>query len=172
MITMVVNRYTTDVNLGTLSHVTFPGETDDVIEYLESPWIHNRPFKSCVPEGVYAGVYDHSPKFSPRSGLLYFLVGGTVVRDEADMPYSPDATRWGCIAGHPADWHQQLEGCGAFGMRVERNHDGHERYSDGQRSHYVGQSRDALARVKEILGDDPIIPLLVSPWSYSTYRGS
>lgn len=152
MITMLISRYTTDVELGTLSHVTFPGEADDVLEYLEPPWIQNQPFVSCVPPGVYAGVLDHSPRFSPRSGLLYFLVGGTVVRNEEDL-LGKDAKRFACIAGHPANWHQQLQGCGAFGLNVQRDHQGNPHTPELGRSHFVGSSRNALTVVKGILAE-------------------
>lgn len=160
MIQMHISRYTTDINLGTLSKVTFPGTADDVLDYLEPPWLANVPYKSCVPEGVYAGIYSHSPKFSGRSGRLYFLIGGTVVRNEAELK-PPQATRWACIAGHPANWHQQLQGCGAFGLTCQMNHTGHPRHPEFGRSHYVGQSRKALARVKQILGGAPIIQVII-----------
>ena len=90
-------------------------DEDQRFSYLEPPWIDNRPFESCVPSGSYAGVMMNSPRFGP----VYYLIGGNVVYEEKDV--DEVQTRYLCIAGHSANWHQQLQGCGAFGMGHEEN---------------------------------------------------
>ena len=155
MITMFINRLVSDVALGTLSAVSF-SHHDDTFHYLEPPWLDNIPNRSCVPPGVYAGVWAYSRKW----GNVYHLVGGTVVLRRGDMKTSR-AARWGCIAGHPANWHQELEGCGSFGMSSRRNHQGHRMRSYGKRSHYVGASVKALGRVHDLLERTPVIQVVI-----------
>ena len=157
MKTMRISRYTTDTELGTLSHVSFPQLNNEAFHYLEPPWIENQPFISCIPPGAYAGILMPSRKF-PKDSPVYFLVGGTVVRNKADMAVGR-ATRYACIAGHSANWHQQLQGCGAFGMTSRRNHAGKPGLN--QRSHYVGSSRNALRAVKDVLQEAPVIQVII-----------
>ena len=155
MNTLKISRFTSDLKLGTLAIATINDDEDQQFSYLEPPWIDNRPFESCVPSGSYAGVMMNSPRFGP----VYYLIGGNVVYEEKDV--DEVQTRYLCIAGHSANWHQQLQGCGAFGMGHEENHAGHERYSGGQRSHYVRSSKNALKAAHAALGSAPVIQVII-----------
>lgn len=156
MKTLLISRYTTDTALGTLSKASFPNDPGaPVLDYLEPPWFQNQPFKSCVPPGVYAGLFLRSPKY----GMVYYLVGGTVVYEESDM-IGEDARRYLCIAGHGANWHQQLQGCGAFGKNPRRDHPG-ANANGNQRSHYVQSSRDTLKIAHAVLDEDPVIQVVI-----------
>jgi hypothetical protein len=143
------------IELGTLGVMSFPHYSQAIFHYLELPWLHNRPNVSCVPSGVYAGVRDYSPKFKRE---VYYLVGGSVVRDEEGLALSPEATRFLCIAGHPGNWCQDLQGCGAPGLTFIENHPGG---SNGQRSHFVGSSVAALREIDDILEADPVIQVVI-----------
>ena len=77
---------------------------------LERPWLDNKPFESCVPEGEYKLQY-HSYK-----GRLdtYALIGETVSHFPSDKERS-------LILIHPANKVTELHGCIAPGL--EKNSD-------------------------------------------------
>jgi len=153
---LLIERFTTHRDLGTLSMASFPSipSTNAKFPYLEPPWANNEPYKSCVPPGVYTGIWDNSPKY----GDVYFLLGGTVVQNSYDLSHG--ATRFACIAGHGANWHYQLQGCGAFGMAKIENHIG--RPGSNRRSHMITSSKKALGKVHDILERDPIIQITIA----------
>lgn len=152
MKTLFIDRQVSDIALGTLSIASF-SHVPDTFHYLEPPWMDNVPNKSCVPPGIYAGVWERSQRF----GMVYHLIGNGICLRAADLLPKRGITRWGCIAGHAANLHQQLQGCGAFGLSSKRNHAGNGK----GRSHYVGRSVPALRQVHAILEQDPVIQVVI-----------
>ena len=108
---------------------------------IEQPWRDNVPYKSCFP----AGVYSLIPWSSPRHGECFAFIGGSVSLKQDDLA-PPAITRFLCLV-HVANYADDVEGCFGLGMRIGR------RDSDGAAA--VWKSRFALARLKEILGEDP-----------------
>lgn len=78
---------------------------------LERPWRNNRPFDSCIPDGVYLMEPYDSPKF----GQVYIISGGTVSK----FP-SEHHQRYG-ILFHPANKVIELQGCVAPGTKMHAN---------------------------------------------------
>jgi hypothetical protein len=76
------------------------------LHVLERPWRDNRPFDSCIPDGVYL----ITPYKSPRFGDVYIVIGGTVSQFK-----SAQHERYG-ILFHGANKVQQLAGCLAPGL--------------------------------------------------------
>jgi len=76
------------------------------LHVLERPWRDNRPFDSCIPDGVYL----MEPYQSPRFGSVYIVSGGRVSKFQ-----SPRHERYG-ILFHGANRVEQLQGCLAVGL--------------------------------------------------------
>ena len=72
---------------------------------LERPWLNNKPFESCVPEG------DYELKYHRYKGKLdtFALVGETV-------SHFPSNKQRNLILIHPANKVHELQGCIATGM--------------------------------------------------------
>lgn len=98
---------------------------------LERAWRNNRPFDSCIPEGVYLIEPYDSPKF----GSVYIVSGGTVSKFK-----SPHHARYG-ILFHPANHAHQLAGCIAPGYDLD----------DG----FLTSSRSACKLLFEELNNQP-----------------
>lgn len=73
----------------------------------ERPWLNNRPFESCIPEGE----YDLLPHRSPTFGNTLAIVGGTVSLYQSD-----EHTRY-AVLFHAANLVEELHGCIAPGKR-------------------------------------------------------
>lgn len=68
---------------------------------LELPWRGNKPYESCVPEGLYDYEVRHSVKWGRR---VIWVMG------VPDREY---------IQWHPGNYTSQIEGCGLPGMGVK-----------------------------------------------------
>ena len=74
---------------------------------LERPWLDNKPFKSCVPEGQYGLVSYVSDKFGETYALVNHDLEVSIYKDE-------DIARYAILI-HSANWVFQLQGCIAPG---------------------------------------------------------
>ena len=102
MLTLYLNRETEQTLTRGILHTPSGRE----LHVLERPWRNNKPFDSCIPDGVYLV----KPYESPRFGSVYILSGGTVSKFK-----SPKHERYG-ILFHPANYARQLAGCLACGL--------------------------------------------------------
>lgn len=79
------------------------------LSVLERPWRNNKPFDSCIPDGVYLA----EPYESPRFGSVYILSGGKVSKFKSSRH-----ERYGILI-HTANRASQLAGCLAPAMRID-----------------------------------------------------
>lgn len=107
--TLVLERYCYSERMGTFGRVL---DLPFDVFTVEQPWRGNRPFESCVPEGVYQLV----PVTSPRWGRTFALVNpaNRVFASHADI--EQDGDRWACLL-HAANRASELAGCIAPGER-------------------------------------------------------
>jgi len=73
----------------------------------ECPWLNNKKFVSCLPEGLYTVELWNSPS----KGKCYIITGRGVVKEN-------DSTnkRFSCLV-HKANWPDELRGCVAPGLK-------------------------------------------------------
>lgn len=101
---------------------------NSVLYTIERPWLGNRPFKSCIPPGLYTCTRRYSEKFG-HHWILHDVPG----RD--------------LILIHPANYSSELEGCIAPGLAYT--------YDCYRKCSMVTHSRDAMNVIeKELLGID------------------
>ena len=91
---------------GTLGRFQIPNGPE--IFTLERPWLHNKPFVSCIPPGTYPLEWDTTGR----------------VKDVPRLRGVQNRTQ---INIHAANWVRQLQGCIALGMEWEV--DGHQQPS-------------------------------------------
>ena len=104
---LVLERYCYSERMGTFGRVLdLPFDCYTV----EQPWRGNRPFESCVPEGVYRLV----PVTSPRWGRTYALVNEQNRVFAAHSDIERDGDRYACLI-HAANRASELQGCIAPG---------------------------------------------------------
>lgn len=97
--------------MGTLSTVYID---DNAFCYsIEQNWLHNQPFLSCVPDGVYELVEFESEKYG--STFAIYNPDRDVYVNKGDM--ANDTDRYACLL-HKANWAHELQGCIAFGQTV------------------------------------------------------
>ena len=108
---------------------------------IEQPWRDNRPYRSCIPAGIYSLV----PWTSPKHGECFAFMGGTVALRQEDL-YLPSITRFACLV-HVANYADQVEGCFGLGLQTGRR--------DADRAAAVWKSRMALQELRDVLGSDP-----------------
>lgn len=102
--------------------------SNTVLYTMERPWLGNKPFKSCIPPGLYSCKRRYSEKFG-HHWILQDVPG----RD--------------LILIHPGNYASELEGCIAPGLSY--TYDYHRKCS------MVTHSRDAMKVLeKELLGID------------------
>lgn len=90
-----INRtYFADATLGFFS---VDGVTDPVFATIERPWLDNKNFVSCIPEGVY--------RVKPFSS-----------HDNPNVWEICDVTKRSGVLIHSANWVDQLKGCIAPGL--------------------------------------------------------
>ena len=79
---------------------------------IECPWLDNKPFTSCIPEGVYTVQKDETTThiLDSMGGRTWYLTGDTVSRHK-----SPDAERF-AVAIHIGNTVRDVQGCLAPGM--------------------------------------------------------
>jgi len=95
MLTLLRYNYSKVAVLGHIFH-----EKRYICDTLELPWIENKPFISCIPEGKYALVYRKGDAFKVKEGYL--------LEDVKD--------RQGILI-HVANSVNQLEGCIGVGVK-------------------------------------------------------
>lgn len=104
---LVLERYAYTETMGVFGRVRgvpFPCVT------VEQSWAGNRPFESCVPEGVYRLL----PVTSPRWGRTYALVNEQNRVFAAHSDIERDGDRYACLL-HAANRASELQGCIAPG---------------------------------------------------------
>lgn len=114
---------------------------------VEQPWRGNKPFESCIPEGVYDLVPVESPRFGRTLALESRLM--RVFATQADAVQSGD--RYACLL-HAGNRAAELQGCIAPGL-VE-SVAGHE--------WAVGDSRAALAELLKYVTIQRIKTILIT----------
>lgn len=98
-----------------LPHATFGRLTVDSFSCytVECPWEDNKPFVSCLPEGVYELVNFWSVKWRNTYCLINHDMG---VYGSQSSRHHENAKRWACLF-HPANYAAQLQGCVAPGNK-------------------------------------------------------
>ena len=99
----------------------------------ECPWLDNKKFVSCIPEGSYE-VFRHSSK---KFGECFILVGDGVQIEKSEV------FRDGVLV-HSANWPDQLNGCISVGFGLCPIPIGGR---DWPRSLGVTRSRDAMKKL-------------------------
>lgn len=111
---------------------------DHLLWTVEDPWNDNKPFDSCVPDGVYDLVPHHSPKHPDTWAL---------VNPDLDIYRLPDDRPNGkgrfAILIHAGNWETDVEGCIAPGMSPALH---------GDRPMVV-RSQTAMALLRKELGE-------------------
>jgi len=118
----------------TIGRILFGGKQ---LYSIERPWLQNKPFKSCIPDGV----YDLRRYSSERFPGVWEVV---------DVPGRTH------ILFHAANWADQVEGCIAPGRKVAIRHPGQVRECA------VWDSRTACGILFEYLGriDIPTLTIM------------
>lgn len=106
---------------GTLGRIQI--ENGPLIYTLERPWLDNKPFISCIPEGDYALEWDTTGRIRNVPRLR-----GTEPRTQINI--------------HIANYPEQLQGCIAPGLRWE---------IQGQ-SPSIARSSNAMELLLEVIG--------------------
>lgn len=106
-----LERFADVPNMGTLSIVYID---DNAFCYaIEQNWEHNRPFISCVPDGVYRLRKFGSGKYGDT-----FALENSDLRVFANMRDTLNKSdRYACLL-HKANWSHELQGCIAFGQDI------------------------------------------------------
>lgn len=110
---------------------------------LEDPWNGNRPFDSCVPDGLYDLVPHHTAKHPDTWALVNPELG--VYRQPSQIPEAERGkARFACLI-HAGNYESDVEGCIAPGMGVA--------LADGRLM--VTRSQTAMALIRKTLGPGP-----------------
>ena len=97
---------------------------------IERPWLGNKPFKSCIPPGMYPMERRSSAKFGDHYHVL-------------------DVPERSLILIHPANYASELQGCIAPGLAYT--------YDCHRHVNMVTHSRDAMELLhRELDGHDEI----------------
>lgn len=123
---------------------------DTTLHSLERPWLGNKPFVSCIPEGVYR-LRKRESGVMNRSTGGEFPIGWEVTN-------VPDRT---FIMIHPANFVWELNGCISLGLGSAVMPDKHKKWQQA-----VTRSRDAIRTFMDLLEaqdewDLEIIPKLI-----------
>lgn len=94
---IVLERYALLDN-ATLGRMRFPSGLE--LYTLERPWLNNKPFVSCIPDGLYPLEWDTTGR----------------IRNVPRLRNTSPRTQ---INIHAANWAHQLHGCIAVGMAVK-----------------------------------------------------
>lgn len=134
---LVLERYcyghTLPFRLPTLGRLKVGGDT---FFTCEDPWNNNKPFDSCVPDGVYDLVPHDSPKHPDTWALVNHDLD--IYHLPADMP---GKGRFAILI-HPGNYETDVEGCIAPGKSPA--------LVDGR--HMVTNSKTAMEALRRILG--------------------
>jgi hypothetical protein len=118
---------------GSFGNLIFP--SSESFFTCEPPWLNNKPYDSCIPQGVYYLEKRHSPIVKRTSGGRYSE--GWEVLDVTGRSY---------IMIHPGNWPMDTDGCILPGMRYGISKD-----RRGQWSNSVLDSIKAFVQVMELL---------------------
>jgi len=136
---------------GVFGELEFP--TYEKFFTIERPWLNNKPFKSCIPDGVYYLEKRHSPVVGRTSGQEF--QEGWEVTDVVDRTF---------IMIHPANWKEDLAGCIGVGLdyAITRNRKNESALS-------VLRSRDAFREVMALLDEQSSWTLDIRPFIMETF---
>jgi len=109
---------------GTFGRIKLPNGTQFVT--VERPWLSNKAYESCIPDGIYTMEKRRSPVVERTSGGNYL--------EGWEITHVPGRTY---IMIHPGNWPDNFEGCIGVGMNYQ--------ILDGRNA--VAQSRSAFAQV-------------------------
>lgn len=109
---------------GTFGRLTLPN--GQRFFTVERPWLSNKPFESCIPDGIYTLEKRPSPVVQRTSGGHYV--------EGWEVTHVPGRT---FIMLHPGNWPTDFEGCIGVGTEYK--------IIDGQNG--VSQSRLAFAQM-------------------------
>jgi len=118
---------------GVFGRLIFP--TGETFYTVEKPWLNNKPFKSCIPTGVYYLEQRHSPVVRTTSAGEF--TEGWEVIDVHNREY---------IMIHPGNWPGDVEGCIAVGLDF-----GIYQNRQGKMTNTVTSSREAFRQVMELM---------------------
>lgn len=135
---------------GTFGKLKFPN--GEVFWTVERPWLGNKAYESCIPDGVYTLEKRYSPVVKSSSGGEF---------DEGYEITDVDGRTY--IMIHVGNWVGDVVGCVAVGTRY-----GIMRDREGNWSNAVASSRDAFRKVMELLdaGDNWTIDIRPFMMSY------
>lgn len=144
MNTLVLERFNYGPD-GTFGTLVLPSGL--MLYTVEKPWEGNRPFESCIPEGIYPLGLRESPVVKRTSRGKYSE--GWEVQDVPDREF---------IMLHPANWPFDVEGCigPGFGYQVIQDRMGKHRNA-------VTQSQDAFVKLMEDLSRSSYWTLEIIP---------
>ena len=123
MTSVIIERFAYSPD-GTFGRLTLP--TGRQFFTVERPWLGNKPYESCIPDGIYTLERRRSSVVERTSGGDY--VEGWEVTDVPGRTY---------IMIHPGNWPSNFEGCIGVGTEYK--------VLDGRNA--VTQSRLAFAQV-------------------------
>jgi hypothetical protein len=101
---LLLERFCDHEKMGVFGIISHDGQ--QICHSVEQPWDDNKPFHSCVPDGV----YDLVPFHSDQWGETYALSNpdlGVFIRID-DMIHSKQ--RYACLI-HLANWARDVSGC-------------------------------------------------------------
>lgn len=99
--TIVIERFAYSPD-GTFGKLIMPNGTD--FYTVECPWFGNKPYVSCIPEGVYSLGLRYSPIVHSSSGKEF--QEGWEIQDVPNRSY---------IMFHPGNWPINFKGCIGLG---------------------------------------------------------
>lgn len=115
---------------GTFGRLKMPN--GKVFFTVERPWLGNKPFESCIPDGIYMLERRRSPVVERTRGGDYL--------EGWEVTHVPGRT---FIMIHPGNWPRNFEGCIGVGTQYMVIKDPY----DGQWKSGVASSRKAFAQV-------------------------
>ena len=133
-ITLKRHSYHPAATVGSISIENKRGESDLIFHTIERPWLNNKPFKSCVPEGEYMVNPYSSEKFP---GVY-------------ELQNVPGRTK---ILIHTANYASEVQGCIGLGLGIPALEEGKKHATPLM----VLRSRNAMRRFCRIMKDESFI---------------
>jgi len=126
---------------GVFGRLTLPN--GEKLYTVERPWLGNRPFESCIPDGVYRLQKRISPVVERTSGGEFFE--GWEVTDAPERDY---------IMLHPGNWPENFEGCIGVG----------DDYTIIEGRNAITNSRDSFRKLMKQLDGVDAWDLVITPF--------
>lgn len=121
------------------------------LKTIERPWLKNKPFESCVPEGTYRVIRDSRPS----RGSTFCLIN-----ESLDVYQYPAVGKRDSILIHVGNWVKDIVGCIApgleFGVMREEN--------------VVVQSATAWRALDQYVGSDKEFKLIIRQYRPECWR--